>query len=171
MKLIIFAVSHILSSLLGKLLTFLLKIADDHQFKIRSCSHRYENEAGIYKSIFYAGLIFCILAVFFGSPVIFSDNVNEKIEGLICFLIVIPLGLIPIIIYLNVKYNYDSYSFSYRNFFRKKYEYYYFQISDLNSKPYGLKIRMSDGKKFYILSSLINDEEKIINTMIKYMED
>lgn len=165
-KFILFAAQHVLSEAAGKLFDFFVRRADDKQLKVKT-----ENEVRPSKGVFYIGLTFCVMAVFFGSPVIFFDNIKEKIDGLIGFLVVIPLGLIPVILYLNLRYNYDSYGFSYRNVFRKMYEYSYSQISELNVKPYGLKIQMSDGKRIYIFSELINNDEEMINTILKYVED
>lgn len=164
-KIILFAVQHVFSKAVEKLFELFAKKVNDKQLEVNL-----ENEVRPPKSIFYIGLVFSIIAVFFGSPVIFFNSFKEKIDGLISFFVVIPLGLIPVILYLNLKYNYDSCGFSYRNFFRKTYEYSYFQIIELNIKPYGLNMKMDDGKRIYIFSTLIIDDDKMINTILKYVE-
>lgn len=163
-KFILFAVEHALSKAVGKLFDLFIKRVDGKQLE-----DEYENEVRAHKSMFYASiLIFGVLDVFIGGLAAFCDDI---IEGLICFLVMLPLWLVPVVLYLNLRYSYDSCGFTYRNFFRKTYEYGYWQISGLNTKPYGLKMQMNDGKKIYIFSAIINDDWKMINTILKYVED
>ncbi len=123
-----------------------------------------------YKSVMYCGLMFCVIALFFGSPIIFADNIAEKIEGALCLAIVgIPLGIFPAMLYLNIKYEYDSYGFTFRNIFRRNYEYGYWQIFRLTEKAYGLKLEMDDTRVIYVFK-VYNGSEEFINRIIKKVE-
>lgn len=165
-KLLIFVAGTVLSSLLGKIFTLFWEKSDG-----RDLINEYKNEVRPFKSCLYIGLVFSVIALFFGSPVVFSDNIGEKLEGILCMIIVgIPLGLVPIMFYSNVRFNYDSCGFSYRNFFRKRYEYNYSQIKEIEDKPSGLKIKMDNGKRIYILN-IYNGSEELINKIIMYLED
>ena len=118
-ELIILVAGFVAERLLKKLFVALMNKSDKKDLKNNPAK-----TVRPYKSIMYCGLMFCVIALFFGSPIIFADNIAEKIEGALCLAIVgIPLGIFPAMLYLNIKYEYDSYGFTFRNIFRRNYEY------------------------------------------------
>ncbi len=155
-KIISFAVTNIISWLFGIALNKWCRKKDKkHEQQL------FYNSVRIPKSAFYLGMIFLTISLLFGSSVFWGETSKEKMDGLICFLVISPIWLTLLVMYHNIRFEYDAGGFSYRSFFGKQREYSYDAIKFIDRRPWGAYLEMKDGKKVKIAYEYIGSEEFI----------